>query len=224
MSISGHLADNPQSVGKEREARRTLSLDVAGALHSGEGAQVRIHNISSTGLLLECEARLAEGDLLNVDLPEAGVTRAKVVWQSGSLNGCRFDEPVSTATLSAAQLRSAVVAPVEIESASDGGASDSGESFGMRLRRLRKVRGFTLDQVAAQMGVSKPTVWAWEQDKARPVESRMSDLALALGVAESALSGGLADNGLTEVIARCRRDIANAARVAINRIRILIEL
>lgn len=67
-----------------------------------------IHDISNTGLLLETGASLAEGQKFNVDLPEIGVTQAKVVWASARYFGCRFDAPVPKAAVSAALLRNPI--------------------------------------------------------------------------------------------------------------------
>ena len=69
------------------------------------GENVTIHNLSSTGMLIETQARLCSFDNLEVDLPVAGVTRASVVWSSGRFYGCKFKQPLSKSMISAALLR-----------------------------------------------------------------------------------------------------------------------
>ena len=98
------------------------------------------------------------------------------------------------------------------------------ESFGVRLRRLRMEQGLTQAQVAAGLGVSKPTVWAWEKGQARPTESRIEALAQMLGVAEAELLAGRDMSHLAELLARSRDEIARAVGTRPAKVKILIEL
>jgi transcriptional regulator with XRE-family HTH domain len=221
MAIAAHFEESPQTAGKSRDPRRRLRLEARGATASGGPTDVLVHNVSATGLLLESAVTLAIGERIEIDLPHAGATGASVVWTSGRLCGCQFDAPVSAATLSAAQLRGtggedvAVAAPLE---------SRSDESFGGRLQRLRKERGLTQGRVAAQIGVSKPTVWAWEHGKARPVDSRIAALAQALGVSQAELMPGRDATGLHDLLVRSREQIARVVGTSPDKIRIMIEL
>src|SRR4029450_4627975 len=72
----------------------------------GTGSDVRIHDVSETGLLIETAAELAVFDDLEIELPEVGFTPALVVWTSGRFYGCQFKERISQAAISAALLRS----------------------------------------------------------------------------------------------------------------------
>jgi transcriptional regulator with XRE-family HTH domain len=223
MAIAAHLEDLPEGAGRSRAARRTLRLEARGALGSGDAAAVLVHNVSATGLLLECEAPLAVGDSIDVELPHAGATSARVVWTSGKLSGCQFAAPISPAALSAAQLRSAVAPDVAMDAGRTTAASR--ESFGVRLRRIRKERGLTQGQIAATLGVSKPTVWAWEQGKSRPESHRMEALAQAVGAsAHELLVGGDAKGALEDTVTRARERIAAAAGIDLASVRIMIEL
>ena len=65
-----------------------------------------IHDLSEEGLLIESAIPLAEGELIEVMLPETGSAQATVAWASDRFFGCRFVEPVSTGVVSAALLRS----------------------------------------------------------------------------------------------------------------------
>ncbi|MCB2080197.1 MAG: helix-turn-helix transcriptional regulator [Novosphingobium sp.] len=220
MAISAHFEESPARPGRPRPQRRTLRLEAEGALASGDAASVLVHNVSETGLLLECSTPLAVGEWMDIELPEAGATRANVIWTSGGLSGCAFEQPISAAVLSAAQLRSAVHDATGVGGSHHG----SDESLGERLHRLRKDKGLTLSQIADRMGVSKPTVWAWEQDKARPIESRFGALAQVLGVPGEDLLSGRDSSAQRDVLAQCRQQIASAFGVSAEKVRILVEL
>lgn len=194
-------------------SRRTLHLGVSGRF--GAAGSATVHNLSVTGLLIETGTPLAEGESITVDLPEAGERTATVAWSDAPMHGCRFAEPLSTAALSAAQLRSAPLG--------DGGEGLAlGEDFGARLHRLRTERKLSLGDIAERLGVSKPTVWAWEHGKSRPVERRLAGLAEALGVTPGGLEPATA--GPPEAVERGRRQIAEAYGVEPSRVRIMIEL
>lgn len=218
MAIAAHFED--AAAGTARASRRTLRLEAEGALPSGEAARVVVHNVSATGLLLECEAGLAVGEALAIDLPQAGLSAARVVWSSGTLHGCQFDAPLTGAALSAAQLRAAVP---DFSHAAAGQPAAS-ETFGARLQRLRKARGLTLTEVGEALGVSKPTVWAWEHERARPVEGRIAALAGLLGVMPDDLTSGRDSGALDELLARARAEIAAGFGTSPANVRIMIEL
>ena len=194
--------------------RRTLHLGVSGRFAGGAEGSATVHNISETGLLVETASPLTEGETITVELPEAGPQDAVVVWIDGPMHGCRFVDPIGAGALSAAQLRGAVKAPE--------GALPVTEGFGARLHRLRTERGLSLADIADKLGVSKPTVWAWEHGKARPVERRLTALAEALGVTPGGLEP--AASGPPEAVEIGRRQIAEAYGVEPARVRIMIEL
>ena len=223
MAITAFLEPDPATDEHARAPRRILRLEATGRRASGEEAEVLVHNASSTGLLLESSQPLAEGERLAIEMPHAGPTAAEVVWSSGKLYGCRFDEPISPAALSAAELRSVVGEPIGSPTPHRDRAQN-GASFGLRLQNLRKARGLTLADVAEALSVSKPTVWAWEHGKARPVESRLDGLAEALGVSRDTLEPATGGFVPDELIDHCRSRIASAAGVDAICVRIMIEL
>jgi transcriptional regulator with XRE-family HTH domain len=198
---------------RRENGRRTLRLDVPGTFAGGAGAAT-VHNISPTGLLIETTTILAEGDCFAVDLPEAGGQMAEVVWASAPMFGCRFSELVGAGTLSAAQLRG--------EAAHPALSTDTPDDLGARLKHLRRERGLSLGDIAARLGVSKPTVWAWEHGKSRPIDRRLSALADVLGVTPEGLDR--APSGANDQLERSRRQIADAYGVELSRVRIMIEL
>jgi len=215
MAISAHFEELSEFPG--RDARRMLRLDTTGALATGSATVVTIHNISATGLLLETAAELAEGEEVAVELPLAGLCQARVVWRSDGFFGCRFASALSQAALAAAELRSEAVPAVQVEAVPDS-------AFGLRLQRLRAERGLTQAQIAGALGVSKPTVWAWEHGKARPVESRMARLAELLGVSRSDLVQGALGPSHIGLIDQSREQIAAAYGVHPDCVKIWIEL
>ncbi|HYX47021.1 MAG TPA: PilZ domain-containing protein [Sphingomicrobium sp.] len=106
MAILAEL--HPQRRTSERRValRRTLQLIVRGETPAGDSAQVLIHDISVTGILLETSADLLIGETIEVEVPEGGPTTAIVMWNSGRFFGCQFHGRISPAAVSAAVLRS----------------------------------------------------------------------------------------------------------------------
>lgn len=122
MAILAEL--HPQRRTSERRValRRTLQLTVRGETPTGDSAQVLIHDISVTGLLLETSADLLIGETIEVDVPEGGPMSAIVMWNSGRFFGCQFHGRISPAAVSAAVLRS----PFETTSDDLGSAKAEG--------------------------------------------------------------------------------------------------
>jgi transcriptional regulator with XRE-family HTH domain len=240
MAIKAHLdsspAASPASDSQRSAPRRALWLETSGffadAGPDGLEANVTIHNISTAGLLLETEVALAEGEQLALDLPEAGAVTATVVWRSEHLYGCAFAAPLSNAALAAAQLQGFAPgvptrpqgSPAVPASAPQTGTGVTGEGLGTRLNRLRREAGLTLADVAATLGVSKPTVWAWEKGKARPLPERLDAIAAALGVESEVLAAAPAAREIEGLIADCRARIAEACGTSPQAVRIMIEL
>lgn len=222
MTIAAHFEPAPHSDDPRRSVRRTLRLEALGATAGGEQTRVTVHNISTGGLLIETLAELDVGEAIALDLPEAGERRATVNWASEAFYGCQFEQPLSAAELSAAQLRGEAPAEVQVPRPALAALDDD---FGHRLQRLRKQRGLTLAQIAERLGVSKPTVWAWEQGRSRPVGNRIDPLAEALGIDRAELypeAGALTP--LHDMLTRVRAEIAAAAGTVPEKIRIMIEL
>lgn len=223
MVIAARFEEFPSQAdpNKARAPRRMLRLEAQGVTAAGDPASVLVHNISANGLLLESEVPLASGERIDIALPHAGPTSARVIWTSGSFFGCQFDTPISTGALSATQLRSEVSEGTQTSARPMPLAS---QPFGSRLQQLRKERGLTLSQLAAQLGVSKPTVWAWEQGKARPVEARMEALAQALDVPAWEMLMGRSAPILPDLITRAKEQIAGALGVTPDKVRIVVDL
>lgn len=213
------LYDQPAH-GSRRTARRNLPLRVEGRQGSGAPVEFQIFNISQTGLLVECDAELATGDRIQFDLPHAGAVWARVVWTSGALFGCEFDASISPATLSAAQLQSAVGPHLNL------GADDDAptDHFGARLQRLRIRKGLSQMDIAAHLGVSAPSISGWEKGRSRPKHARLDALADLLGVSLSDLLEEPEPEGIHELIDRSRDQIARAMGTTSDKVRITVEL
>lgn len=225
MAIKAHLEQTAAGDGQRAAARRALRLEASGLSPDGEEANVTIHNVSAGGLLIETGLALTTGEQLALDLPEAGIVSAAVVWNSERLYGCAFDQPLGASALAAVQLQGlAPGMPVPPRPAASPSLHSS-EGLPARLNRLRREAGLTLADVAATLGVSKPTVWAWEKGKARPLPERLGAIADALGVPPDLLAPGSgAPRELDSVIADCRQRIAEASGVDPQAVRIMIEL
>lgn len=225
MAIRAHLG-SPTPAGSQRAApRRALRLEISGLASGGSEANVTIHNISAAGLLIETALDLARGEELALDLPEAGIVTASIVWRSERLYGCAFERPLGTAALAAAQLQGLAPGAPPVSAFPLAANTSSAEGLGHRLNRLRREAGLTLADVAAVLGVSKPTVWAWEKGKARPLPERLGAIAAALGVPPEALSDAPGPAGTAAtVIEDCRTRIAEACGTTPDAVKIMIEL
>lgn len=108
--------------------RRVLRLEARVATPAGEGG-IEVHNLSRTGMLVECSTAVPVGSTIEVELPGGTSHRARVVWADEQLFGCRFDQALSQGELSAALLRSA---PAALQPA----AHPSHNAGIMRLREM----------------------------------------------------------------------------------------
>lgn len=224
MPIKAHLETRSPATDNRRHPRRALRLETRGTLPDGIAANVVVHNISVAGLLIETELSLAVGETLAIDLPDAGPVGAEIVWESGNLFGCAFQQALGEAALAAAQLRADPAAGEQPNLPQTAKSLGVGESFGIRLNRLRREKSLTLAQVASALGVSKPTVWAWEKGKARPIPERIEAIASILGVPASELLQNPDQVQAIEVIDDCRLRIATVYGTAPQNIRIMVEL
>ncbi|MEL7447211.1 MAG: helix-turn-helix domain-containing protein [Pseudomonadota bacterium] len=219
MVLKAHLDPSQPDQGQRRSERRELLLETSGVLEGGAAANVTVHNLSSTGLLLETALPLDEGEILALDLPEAGEISAQVVWVSGNWYGCEFPVEIGGDALAAAQLRASAPASGPFPALGAGG-----DALGYKLNKLRRERGLTLAQIADQLGVSKPTVWAWEKSKARPLPERLEAIAAALDVAIEELTDAGVPGDAKAVLDESRIRIATAYGTSPDRVRIMIEL
>ena len=133
MSVLAKLEPRFQDDNRRSAARRTLSLGaVLATSGAATGAEVVIHDLSVTGLLIEAAGELRLGEKLLVEIPDRGPTAATVMWTSGRFFGCAFDKRLPVAAVSAALLRNPIAprdpppveAAVELPVANDAGHDD----------------------------------------------------------------------------------------------------
>lgn len=214
MAVAAQFDISPAGGNQRGTGRHQIRLRVPGGSASGETSDVLIHNLSTTGLLLESPAHLTVGDEVVVDLPEAPKSLARVIWASGQFFGCEFDRPLTAAAASAAQLRSEPLA--EPQHVTSVGFLSAEESFGARLQQLRKEKGLTLVEFARLTKVSRPTIWSWEAGRSTPRRSKIKTLLEVLGIAENELYGL---PGSSEHLEEPETDMAGAEealRLAVN--------
>lgn len=104
-----------QTIGDARRStRKQLRLTTSAAISptspedsSTSWMNVRVHDLSRTGLLIETYARIRLGDEITVELPECEGAVARVIWNSGFFHGCQFVDPLTSAVMSASLLKSA---------------------------------------------------------------------------------------------------------------------
>lgn len=216
MPIPAHFENLPIDPLRPRAPRRQLRLESEGATAAGQTARVLIHNVSTTGLLIETTVVLTEDERIELALPEVGKATAHVVWMSESFYGCRFETPLPESALGILELRSRVI--------STAAPGESADTLPVRIARLRKEQGLTLEALAALVNVSKPTVWAWEQGKTRPTPERIAALAKLLGVEEEELLTGRDGHALAEALNQARSVVAEAFGVDPARVKVSIEL
>jgi hypothetical protein len=87
------------------QARRCLSLQVAGSVDENQNFNVTVRDLSRVGFLMDSTTTMTTGEMIYVELPRVGRVSAQVAWTEGRLAGCRFMAPISAGAVSAALLR-----------------------------------------------------------------------------------------------------------------------
>src|SRR3546814_13830660 len=96
MAIPAHLESSPPSESRRGPPRRRIRLP-SHAKDADIDANVMIHNISATGLLVETDLALGIGDSIEIGLPPAGATALEVTWASVRDHSCPFGRRVTPA-------------------------------------------------------------------------------------------------------------------------------
>lgn len=234
MALKAHLEtvqlEEGVTVDGRRHPRRALTFQTQAFSQTGKPANVTIHNLSAAGLLIETDLELVPGERLAIGLPDVGPVDAEIVWVSEQLYGCAFEQALGQAALAATQLRSKPLDTQARRSAAplaatpSFGRSSNSVQFGKQLNRLRRERSLTLEQVANALGVSKPTVWAWEKGKARPLPERIGPIAQVLGVSAGDLSDSESQSKCENLVEECRLRIASEYGTSPECVRIMIEV
>ncbi len=98
------IKERPASEPDQKRAATRHPLIWSGVLHHDfEWEAARLRNISATGALIECSAKVQAGANVYLDLKEAGRVAARISWSRGDQIGLLFDEPFDVASLSKAK-------------------------------------------------------------------------------------------------------------------------
>lgn len=223
MVIQAQLNRRRQSRDQRSDVRRKMRLSAAGKTGAGQ-SEVLIHDLSTTGLLLQTDVALAVGEVIEVALPRTGVREIEIAWSSGSFFGCRFLQPVSPAAVGAALLQSVPDRSVPLDSPEQSPPGPAG--FGERLAALRLGSGWTIETVAERLGVSRQAVWYWETGQRLPRAEHFKRIAEVFAVKEQDLlrAASAAAPDQQGLINDLRREVARHNGVAEASVRIVIEL
>jgi len=190
MNLQAHLEAKPSS-DRRSHPRKTLRLLTEARSGTNGTVDVLILDLSSSGMLVQADAPLEQGEVIEVELPETGVCEARVVWSSSKFFGCSFITPLPPGAVSAALLKGlpsdAAAAPGEGEPATTRGG------LGRRLAVLRGEGGWSIEEIAARIGVSRQAVWYWETGQRLPRSAQLQRIAAALEVPEFVLRAEAGD-------------------------------
>ena len=104
MALQHREAKIETSIDNRRQRRHKLLLEVEARGSYAITGTVIVLDISDTGLLIETQAELGVGEMIEVNLPQAGLMEAEIVWAGGQIYGCRFSQNLTPAAISAARL------------------------------------------------------------------------------------------------------------------------
>jgi transcriptional regulator with XRE-family HTH domain len=97
------------------------------------------------------------------------------------------------------------------------------DTLGRRIRRARKARNWSLDDLGSRLGISKVSVWGWEHDRTRPKLEMLERLSAVLDTPVSTLLSGEATSEATAgLVEDCQDRIARALGLAPEAIEIKI--
>ena len=138
MAVAARI-ERPGTSDRRASGRRKLHL---GSKSSHAADEVLIHDISTTGMLLATSVSFEPFEEIELELPRAGLIKARIVRTTSGLYGCQFLEPISKAAVSAALLRSPASpeeqtqeAPVESTSRA-AMPHEKDLSFGIKMRLI----------------------------------------------------------------------------------------
>lgn len=191
------------------------------------GVLVKVHLATPSGLIIEADRpATADGHLEVAFAPDVRVV-ARIVWTSGNLFGCEFENAIP-ATLASASPHDEELPPENFRRRRTDRAlaNSAGETLGARMRNLRSQRGMTQDDVAASLSVSVASVSHWEADRSFPKRGRLADLAKLFAVPAADLASFYVNTKIVEELDRLasvRTEIAAILGVEAAQIRILVE-
>ncbi|MGD9664029.1 MAG: PilZ domain-containing protein [Novosphingobium sp.] len=106
MLLKTATISTPKPATDRRKAPRrviTFGFDI---VEAGSNQRILILDLSRTGLRLQTAANLAVGETIEVEIPEAGLVEARIMWRADDEFGAMFASPISQAAVSAVLLAS----------------------------------------------------------------------------------------------------------------------
>jgi transcriptional regulator with XRE-family HTH domain len=220
MTLHATLEAGKDTADNRAAQRKTLRLATSSRTPAGPPGDVLVHDLSAGGLLIESATRLADGETLAVELPGSGSHEAVVMWSSNQFYGCRFAKPLPASAMSAALLKALPADP-----AAERRLTSAEPSLADRLSALRRVRNWTMEQLAAQLNVSRQSVWYWESGQRQPKPQMIRKMAALFEISERELRQSTASEGpLSDDMQTWKALIADRLGVAPDKVRILIEV
>jgi len=89
-----------RTVDKRRDDRVNVRLVTS---HDRGDYPLTLLNLSNTGMLLNSPRKLRVGDMVLVDLPKIGATRAQIMWNDADEYGCQFVKQIPDSVVHAAE-------------------------------------------------------------------------------------------------------------------------
>ena len=215
MSVVALLRPFDSPISDEGKAWELLPA-TASKERRADDMRAYVHYMRVSHMLVETKAPIQPGKTVIVNLERGVSLAAAVIWKGDHLFEARFARNATIERLRASEFRSVL--------RSDARLSEHAESFGSRLRRLRKSIGLTQGDLGARLGVSVPSISGWESNTARPKGERREALAAILGVSVHDLLGLDELESVQEVVNRCRVEIASAAGTTPDSVRVSIDM
>lgn len=104
-------------------------------------------------------------------------------------------------------------------------AATADSSLGQRIRQARRALGWSLQDLASKLAVSKVSVWSWEHDRSRPRFPMMERLGKVLAIPLPTLMIGPASGEtLSELTQYCRDRISDVLGISSDAVEITITL
>jgi hypothetical protein len=134
------------------QARRCLSLQVAGSVEAQQDFNATVRDLSRFGFLIESMSTMTTGEMIFVEFPRMGRVSAQVAWTENRMAGCRFLQPISSGALSAALLRAVPeAAPLTVASPFVRMEPGTGDELSLR-QKLLVLMGLSLTAWLAVLG------------------------------------------------------------------------
>jgi len=186
----------------------------------GHRIAVLLHNLSTTGVLIESSYDLSAGERIEVCFAEQTSEFGTITWTGSGLFGCQFGQAVAVSLVKGA------LASEFRDAEADRPRTPAGETFGAKLQRLRTTRGLSQADVAEKLGLSAVAISNWESDRSFPRHHRLEELANALGVPRQHLATNAVGLpvALPELIVSSKNRIAGLIGVAPDQVKITVDL